>query len=875
MASSPPTFSEVVSAIFGRDFDPATVHIAYFKGDPHNKDDGRWHGQRLSGNRGYLVNGPAPDQNHFFCMGLMDPDKPGRSLAHVIGHVAFWMDDIGTKTPTAKVTDWIERTGLYPTMGVETSPGNFSYFWAISRMIPADGGFDDQTVAAIRHKLKADGWGDPATQEPARYMRSGFGVNGKAKYANPVTGEPFKLQIAVFDPDARVELDRFAEAIIGPNWREEVASGAYKTSAQIAAAGMSGGGNNDRRATMNDPLVKLAAVIGLDPQPSTRAGVIDAHCPNEAAHTGGDPTGFAFINDGMSFCNHSSCQHLNSLDFRDMMVAEYDRMIVRGTLFGDLVDDPANPGQLVDSKTGESFYKTGGAFLAMESFARAPLGVDGVEAEAEALASRQNDARLIKDDERSGALRALLDRYVYVDEAEAFWDRKKGVLVSPNRLDRDEQVVAFFRKVLGGDKRASNQLIARVGLLKHVDTLAMKPYRADRVPNTDIVLVPSPGGMVEAVNTFRPTDIGFRAGMPTAYLAHLDFLYANQPDVKLYLLEYMAFRVQNPERKMSVIPLIGGAPGIGKDAQLLQPFFRLMGLHNVSELSMSKLAGDFNDFLLKPTLYMGEFSLAGRDGEKVYDRLKDFTSPNPVPVTINPKYGKTYTAEVTPCFIATANNEDSIQHTSMGDRRFFVAWSDAVPLVGAQYAKSNAPGTAAYYKALAADYDPTTPVGRANLEVLHQYLMTLPITVFDPHMAPPRNEKRHEVIVSGLSGVQRFVYELVVDGDFSKRKVLSFAEIEARCLSADNPSVRNHVYPKAIAAGLAAAGCQKIDRVRVGGGQRVQIWTGSSVVLGDGKLLAGALDAAEVATLKADPRLSVATLERETKDAAEALKTSA
>ena len=216
-----PTFAEVVAAIFGQT-DPRSIHVTSFTGDPHNKDEARWNGQRLSGRM--LADGrtqaPSGDSNSFICLGVLDPDIPGRSLANVIGHVAFWMDDVGTKTDRQKVQDWIDMSGLKPTLIVETSQGNFSYLWAIER-VDADGSFEDQTVAAVRAKMKADGWGDPAAQDAARYMRSGFGVNGKAKYVQP-DGSPWQVKITAFNPAARVHVNTFAAAMIGANWRDEV-----------------------------------------------------------------------------------------------------------------------------------------------------------------------------------------------------------------------------------------------------------------------------------------------------------------------------------------------------------------------------------------------------------------------------------------------------------------------------------------------------------------------------------------------------------------------------------------------------------------------------------------------------------------------------
>lgn len=843
--SPTPTFFEILTAIYGPGYNPASIHRTYFAGDPHDKQQAHWHGSRVSSlgdQSGTLVRWrPDINLNHYLCMGVLDPNTTGRSLAHVIGHVAIWMDDVGTKVPRERVEDFIAYSGLGPTLVAETSPGNFSYIWALNSVVPADGGFDDQTVAAIRSKLKSDGWGDPVCQEAARYMRFGVGINGK-KSALDADGKPFQTRLELFDPGSRHSLTNMANYMLGQNWREDVASGHYQTSAQLAAqmAGGGAGGSNERRATMNDPLVRLAAEIGLDPAPSTRAGVIDCRCPNEAAHTGGDTTGYAIINDGMSYCNHASCQHLNSRDFQDMMVDQYNQMIAAGVALGAYVENPFGPG-LMETATGSRIAVDGTSFLAAARFegvgvGEIPAGAGPDVARAQALAEAEEIAArsFDKDEAREQAKAALFERFVHVDAAEVFWDRKFFEMVPPSRVDKDEEVIRVFG-TSAGNKRGSVQLLNSVGRLKHVSKTAIIPYRADRVPSSDIVAqVLGNGTPIEVVNTFRPTKIGFKPGTPKAFLDHLDWLFAGQPDAKQYLLEYMAFCVQHPEVQTSVIVMLGGAPGIGKDGPVLTPFFKLLGTHNVTTISSAqRLSSEFNDFLQSPMIYMSEFALPhGENG--AYSRLKEFTSPtDDVEATINPKYGKTYKIKVQPKFIATTNDDDALGPVTNDDRRVAVLWSNAVPLPGTGH--GSGPGTDPYFAQLMATMqDPD------ELAILHHYLMNLPITVFDPHKAPPRTSQRHEKLVSSLPALSRFVYDLMVYGDFAERELVSYAEIEARCVNAESRSISNNVSPKAISRGLAMAGSKKIARVR-DGKHFVQIWTGSCVVI-NGQKYAGALD---------------------------------
>lgn|GEM_PF-3566679 len=416
------------------------LHVASFPGDPHNKADAQWFGKRLGGQT--VSRGLDPNNNNFVCMGLLDPQTTGRSLTNVIGHTAFWMDDVGTKVPKARVDDWCKDHSLPPTLVTETSPGNYSYFWRFDAPVYRDLPLRANAVEAVRHRMKADGWGDPAAQDGARYMRLAGGVNGKKSYTDPFSGEPFRTRTIEWSPSNCVTVDAFAEAMLGPDWKTVAQSGEWLTSAQQLARLGGGGGSNERHASMDAPLVQLAAEIGLDPQPSNRAGVIDCHCPNEAAHTGGDPTGYAIINDGMSFCNHASCQHLRSPDFRDMMVERYDQMIAGGLLFGEYTDHPFSPGMVVRAADGEILPRDGDSFLARARFDKLDASSGGSVQEAveqaDGIASRQAAREQTRREQEQAAVEALADKLIHVDEAEAFWHREKHVLMTPSRLDRDE-----------------------------------------------------------------------------------------------------------------------------------------------------------------------------------------------------------------------------------------------------------------------------------------------------------------------------------------------------------------------------------------------------------------------------------------------------
>ncbi|MBN9348267.1 MAG: hypothetical protein J0I48_19065 [Devosia sp.] len=826
-----PTLNEIVAAIFGPDFDPKTIHFASFPGDPHNKDDARWHGHRLTTGDETLPKG----NNNFLCMGALDPTKTGRSLADVTHHVAFWMDDVGTKVPLERVKQLTQRPGMAPVLIIETSPGNYSYIWRLDKAVeelPDD--FDAQTVTAIRHTLKADGWGDPAAQDHVRYMRLP-GINGKTAYRQ-ADGAPFQSRVVEWSPSNVVRLEDFAAAIMGATWFEDVRSGRFAP-AQVLA-----GASNDRAATMDDPLVRLALAVGLSPQPSTRAGVIDCICPNGANHTGGDQTGYAIINDGMSYCNHASCQHLRSPDFQDMMIEAYDAQVQAGIMFGTIVENPLGVG-LLDAKTGEVVPATGTGFLASVRFENAAVDT-GMGSAGQSLVEAAEEVALRMSDAEDARYQYVADRFVAVDQTGSFWDLKYGQLIGPDLFDRDGGVLQHF-KLATGKNRAST-LALNHHSMRHVQTLACRPGE----PVITTTRGPK-GDPIPAVNTYAPANIRRVTGVPQKYLDHLGHMFAGQQQTVDYWLDYQAWRLQNPGAHTSIIALFGGNPGTGKDF-LLEQFFKMVGQHNVGRATVKELMSEFNEAVLLPTVYLDEFSLAGKDAQFGYNKLKSLASPTGVSITINPKYGKKFKTQVSTSVLASTNDTDSLEGVGTDDRRFFIAWTFANKLVGQHPVTT--PMSEAYFQDLWDHYEQPDSIG-----ILYDFLMKRNVQHFNPMGAPPRSAARHSTLVASLSTASQFVYDLVTAGPLANRKVISSEEVRALALASDDPGVKNHTSPKALARGLQAAGCVSINRagsdnnqVRVSGGQRVRLWSGACVVANNAQVV-GAVSEQERDVLLGSP----------------------
>ena len=288
-----------------------------------------WHGSGGGpGLTGWEQRFPTMDADMFFAIGLMGEGETRRSNTGVVSQPLLIVDDVGTKVSRA---DWDALFAVgcpLPTARIETSPGNETWIWAL------DGDASDpvrwQDLALIRAWLIERKLTDEV-MDPARYVRLPGGWNSKPKYRGADgLGAPPRVSLVDWRPPSvagRVSVDELGAAIVGgglAGWRtspvpvRSAGARATLTAGQLAAGG---GGALARTADLGKPdaLLRLALEIGLSPR-QVRAGVVEADCPNMAAHTTRAETGFAFLGDGLMQCQHASCQGQNTVSFREMML---------------------------------------------------------------------------------------------------------------------------------------------------------------------------------------------------------------------------------------------------------------------------------------------------------------------------------------------------------------------------------------------------------------------------------------------------------------------------------------------------------------------------------------------------------------------------
>jgi hypothetical protein len=762
------------------------VHITHFGADP-GLSASKWKGKRLA----HAGASWPKDHNAYFCIGLLK-DGSDRVLGGVESHHLIVADDVGTKVVGDKIPE-LRRIFGTPTFQIETSPGNETWGWRLA--IPVSWGETDrlQTLYAIRRYMVREGLTDSGSADSVRYIRLPMGINSKEKYMRPDGTFP-PVGLLRWEPEVSVHLNAVAEDIWGVGWRDVVA-GNTDVRAQVASE-LAGPGQ--WAATMDNPWVQMADVLGMNPRLGSKVGVIDADCPNIAAHTVKGDTGFAFlggIKGDECQCHHGNCAGLKTPDFVRMMTEKYDAL-------GALCGPP------------DGVHATAAGFLAAAGFACDPVGGSGIggaggavelAGEAEAMAERMLEGSRAEQD----LFADLCDRFVYVSDVDAFWDRRRRAVMSMSQVNNDEQVLKIAEAGSRGKNTGSARLLNAGAALQRVAGFAYKPGTP-----TELVTVLGPNGAFEqCLNTYRPANVARRVGIPTAFFELAHFLV---PDLepREFFLDVMAFMLQKGNERTPLFMLLGGDQGIGKDVWLGM-LSRVVGLHNCRQVSMDQFLSPYNDWLMSRMIYLPEFSIKGN--AKAQDKLKAMTSAGPLSVTINVKYGRAYQVQVAPVFWSTTNDLGAIG-LEPGDRRVFAYMSDAEPVRDARRGDPMVPGSDAWFARIA-----TTGEGQDG-ELL-DFLLARDISKFDPNAAPKWVRDKQDMALAAASAPEQYIADLFLPGgELEHRGVVVFAELEALARTADLQIVRNTMTQRAIQRGLEIVGWRSRGRKSFGRKGKASFW---------------------------------------------------
>jgi hypothetical protein len=239
----------------------------------------------------------------------------------------------------------------------------------------------------------------------------------------------------------------------------------------------------------------------------------------------------------------------------------------------------------------------------------------------------------------------------------------------------------------------------------------------------------SDGGWIEkqgvtTFNLYRPPLP--RDGDPSQagkWIAHIDRLYGI--DAAHHIINYFAFKVQQPHQKINHAVLLGGEQGIGKDT-ICEPLKYAVGPWNFAEISPKVICGRFNGYVKSVILRVSEArDLGDVNRFELYEHLKTLTASPPDVLRVDEKHLREYAVFNVCGVVITTNYKTNGIYIPAEDRRHYVAWSDLRKEDFSQ----------AYWDEIWGWYENEGGIGHVVA-----YLQQLDIADFNPKAPPPKTE---------------------------------------------------------------------------------------------------------------------------------------
>jgi len=279
-----------------------------FRGDPNSDISGNWWARPI------LPDAPIIDDhaNVYFTVAAFRKDVSyRRRKGQFGGGVLLMIDDLGpglgSKFPLSNIDE------LPPTALIETSPENFQTIYMFDRLVTDQAEFNALINAFVREKLLAQ---DPGMKGVNRVFRPPFGINGKEKYKRD--GKPWKVKLAVWEPERRYSIAEIAEAFgLDLRPKQEGCLGYVPTDAA------------DTRISYFNLVARELQRLGMVHATTPNDDWLDIRCPWVDEHTGGVDNGAAIARPGQANdwhggfrCHHGHCEERGWRDLTDWLAGE-------------------------------------------------------------------------------------------------------------------------------------------------------------------------------------------------------------------------------------------------------------------------------------------------------------------------------------------------------------------------------------------------------------------------------------------------------------------------------------------------------------------------------------------------------------------------
>ena len=350
-----------------------------------------------------------------------------------------------------------------------------------------------------------------------------------------------------------------------------------------------------------------------------------------------------------------------------------------------------------------------------------------VEREIEGLISQKLLARAASNP-------SIYDNWVYIASQHAFMLKENRIFLRPE---------AFLARNmhLGDDVK---DIALAMGGCEKVDALEFDP--------SETKIFTRQNGTY--YNTWEGLADQGATGDISPYLRHMEAMIPDD-EQRNHLLNWMAFTLQHPGKKINHCVLLSGSQGQGKDF-LFTPITRALGRHAITQ-NANALLRDFNSYLCEAKLLtINEVDLGTRkEARTVANTLKSVIADPPATISINPKGFAEYQIRNV-VHVVMFTNESQPVFLDNSDRRYFIVHSHYRVH---NHEGARLPGVDNYFAKL---WDWLDNFG--GWQNVVGFLLSRDVTRFNPKAAPPMTESKQDIIDHSRSACESMLHAAVLMG---------------------------------------------------------------------------------------------------------------
>ena len=306
-------------------------------------------------------------------------------------------------------------------------------------------------------------------------------------------------------------------------------------------------------------------------------------------------------------------------------------------------------------------------------------------------------------------------------------------LANVSRLQKHFALIYETKAVFDGERRIVVGIDAlRCAYRKAVTVWLDSPDRV-MIGKDEVVFDPIHADI--PYNLFGGLESQPVAGKYDLVLELLDHICADRRDVVDWVLDWVAYMLQNVGAKMSTAIVMRGPQGCGKNMfwnVLLDIFGKYGGI-----ITQSELESQYNDWASGKLLLIGNEVLSRREKWQLGGKLKNMITEGRIPISA--KYMSTR-YENNHCNMVFLSNDLLPVPLEERDRRFLVISTPGPHPEGKEF-----------YQRV------TGQIENGGREAFHDFLLKRDISHFDPHTKPPRTEDFVDAVELSLSPAELFI----------------------------------------------------------------------------------------------------------------------